>query len=249
MAITRAQYIAPVPSAPQLQAQPSGVLPSDDFTIGANGVANLTPTGVQAGTYLSANIQVASDGRILAAEDGSGGGGGGFPKGTIVLFGNANAPLGWQQLVTSSYDDVAIRITAGSGGGSGGVTPFSAAFTPYTPLGTCNASSLQVGQSVVTGSLSPTVVSTNQMATHRHTFGATKVRQYVPGGTAAAFNGFTAGFSLSSPTEATGNSQSHTHSFSGFANGGVISGTVLFNGTQTQQFRVRYTDMIAAVRS
>lgn len=248
MAITRAQYLGPVPSAPQLPAQPSGVRESEDISIDATGVANLKPTGVQPGTYFSANIQVDSQGRILAAQDGSGGGGGGFSRGTQVIFANPSAPLGWQQVVTANVDNVAIRLTSGSGGGSGGSIPFTTAFNTYTPTGTCNIASLQVTQSVVTGTISPSTVSVNQMALHRHVFGATKVFQYQPGGGAGALNGFSSGFSVADNTSSAGGGQAHTHSFSGFANGGDIQGAVIFTGAPTQQFRVRYADMIVAVR-
>lgn len=248
MAITRAQLIAPVPSAPGLTGQPTGVLSGPQITVGATGEATLTPTGVQAGTYLSANIQVDSYGRILVAQDGAGGGGGGFSRGTQVLFANATAPLGWAQVVTSNVDNVAVRLTVASGGSTGGITPFTSAFNSYTPSGTCNTSSLRVDQSVVTGTIGTTVISQNQMAAHQHEFGATKIFQYQPGTANGAFNGFTQGFSLTDNTNATGGGQGHTHSFSGFANGGIVRGSVVFSGVPTQQFNVRYYDMIVAVR-
>lgn len=248
MALTRAQLLSPTSSAPRLPNQPSGVKDGTQITVDGTGVATLNPTGVQPGTYFSANIQVDSYGRILAAQDGAGGGGGGFSRGTQVLFANASAPLGWAQVVTSNVDNVAIRLTVGTGGGTGGSVPFNVAFSGYTPTGNCNIASLQVKQSVVTGTISPTTISINQMAGHKHVFGATKVFQYQPGGGAGAFNGFSGGFTNSDDTLATGGGLSHTHTFSGFANGGDIEGSVIFTGTPTQQFAVRYYDMIVAVR-
>jgi hypothetical protein len=46
-----------------------------------------------------------------------------FPSGTAMLFYQASAPVGWTQITTQN--DKALRVVSGTGGGSGGATPFS----------------------------------------------------------------------------------------------------------------------------
>jgi hypothetical protein len=49
--------------------------------------------------------------------------GGGFAVGTVMLFYQASAPVGWTKLTT--HTDKALRVVSGAGGGSGGTNPFS----------------------------------------------------------------------------------------------------------------------------
>src|SRR5262249_16495732 len=51
------------------------------------------------------------------------------PSGTIMPFGNATAPTGWTK--STSFDDAALRIVAGTPG-SGGSNGFSSMFTNRT---------------------------------------------------------------------------------------------------------------------
>lgn len=67
-----------------------------------------------------------------------------FPVGTIMLFGNAAAPVGWTKLV--DLDNAAIRIVSGTGGGSGGTANFTAAFASRTPAGTVGNTTLTTAQ-------------------------------------------------------------------------------------------------------
>jgi hypothetical protein len=47
----------------------------------------------------------------------------GVPSGTIMLFWQASAPVGWT--IVTSQNDKAIRVVSGSGGVAGGTNPFS----------------------------------------------------------------------------------------------------------------------------
>lgn len=76
-------------------------------------------------------------------------GGKAFPTGTVLLFYQAAAPLGWTKLTTQN--DKAIRVVSGAGGVAGGTNAFSTV----------------MAQTVV-GSSS---LSTAQLANHSHTVG------------------------------------------------------------------------------
>jgi hypothetical protein len=46
-----------------------------------------------------------------------------IPSGTVMLFYQASAPVGWTQVTTQN--DKALRVVSGSGGVAGGTNPFS----------------------------------------------------------------------------------------------------------------------------
>lgn len=48
-------------------------------------------------------------------------------QGTVKLFFQASAPVGWYK--QTSFDDGAIRVVSGAGGGTGGSTAFSTGFS------------------------------------------------------------------------------------------------------------------------
>ncbi len=60
-----------------------------------------------------------------------------FPSGTTMLFFQASAPPGWTQVTT--YNDCALRIVSGTGGGS---YTAGQAFSPATAGGTVNGHSI-----------------------------------------------------------------------------------------------------------
>ncbi len=49
-----------------------------------------------------------------------------IPSGSVLLFFQASAPTGYTQVVTQN--DKALRIVSGSGGGTGGSSPFTTVF-------------------------------------------------------------------------------------------------------------------------
>jgi hypothetical protein len=73
-----------------------------------------------------------------------------FPAGTTMLFVQTSAPVGWTQ--QNAYNDYALRVVAGLGGGTGGTVPFSTAFSAAG----------------VTGTVGATVLNATQIPAHNH---------------------------------------------------------------------------------
>jgi microcystin-dependent protein len=150
-----------------------------------------------------------------------------IPSGSVTIFSQPAAPTGWTKLV--STDNAAIRVTSGSGGGTGGSNPFTSAFTGYTPVGTFSSANL-----VLNGSVGSSSVSTSQIASHSHNYESRECSptglQVLPGGNLAR---------CTQNSQNSGSNQGHTHSFSG-----QIQGTAGFIGTATAQFTVKYIDAI-----
>lgn len=117
-----------------------------------------------------------------------------IPSGTKTNFFQAAAPTGWTQCTT--YNDYAIRIVNGTGGGTGGSVNFSTAFASQA----------------VGGTVSCTTLSTSQIPSHTHTI------NFVTSSTGGA-NPVTDknGCTLLRTSNATGGGGSHNHSFSGTA--------------------------------
>jgi hypothetical protein len=72
---------------------------------------------------LAANPTVANGAATKGYVDSAASGAGGFPSGTVMLFYQAAAPVGWTQVTTQN--DKALRVVSGTGGVSGGTNPFS----------------------------------------------------------------------------------------------------------------------------
>jgi hypothetical protein len=71
-----------------------------------------------------------------------------FPAGTLMLFQQNNAPPYWTKQTT--HNDKALRVVSGTGGGSGGSTPFSSIFEAVSTV-------------------SNTTITQATMASHTHT--------------------------------------------------------------------------------
>jgi hypothetical protein len=67
-----------------------------------------------------------------------------------MLFVQTSAPVGWTQ--QNAYNDYALRVVAGLGGGTGGTVPFSTAFSTAG----------------VTGTVGATVLNATQIPAHNH---------------------------------------------------------------------------------
>lgn len=115
-----------------------------------------------------------------------------FPVGTVIPFAQAAAPTGWTQV--TSYNNYALRIVSGTGGGTGGSVGFTTAFA---------------SQAVI-ASIGSTTLSTSQIPSHTHSipFGGT-------GGTLVPAGGDNGIYTHNTGT--TGGGGSHTHSFTGTA--------------------------------
>lgn len=64
-----------------------------------------------------------------------------FAAGTRLVFAQAAAPFGWTQVTT--FNDYALRLVSGAGGGSGGSLAFTTAFSN---TGNTNATTLNISQ-------------------------------------------------------------------------------------------------------
>lgn len=67
-----------------------------------------------------------------------------FPTGTVMLFNQTAAPVGWTKN-TSSGNDTAIRLTTGTVG-TGGTVAFETAFASKTPTGTIGGTAITQAQ-------------------------------------------------------------------------------------------------------
>ena len=82
-----------------------------------------------------------------------------MPAGTTAVFYQASAPTGWTQVTTQN--DAALRVVSGVGGGSGGTTNFSSAFTSIAVTGS-------VSIATATGTVGDTAITLDQMPSHGH---------------------------------------------------------------------------------
>lgn len=116
-----------------------------------------------------------------------------FPVGTVIPFAQAAAPTGWTQVTT--YNNYALRIVSGTGGGTGGSVAFTTAFASQA----------------VSATIGSYTLATADIPSHTHTlpYGSTG------GGSGIAATG--GGVTYSGATGSTGGGGSHTHSFTGTA--------------------------------
>jgi len=144
-----------------------------------------------------------------------------IPQNTYSIFFQASAPTGWTK--STSYDDYALRVVSGTGGGSGGSTAFSGIFpTEYRPVS-------QPGVPM-SGSVGNHTLTTSELATHSHDTTAVTLT-YTPG---LGDVGYASGWTRSSvATSGTGGGGSHNHPW---------SGTCDFSGSF--DMRIKYMNVI-----
>lgn len=116
-----------------------------------------------------------------------------IPSGTVAVFNQTNAPVGWTKL--TDVDNAALRVVSGTAG-SGGTQDFTAAFTSHT----------------VTGTVGNTTLTINQIPSHRHSLNYYYNVFLTAGGPyeIAARDSGTGAY-----TTWVGGGQPHTHSFTG----------------------------------
>jgi len=89
--------------------------------------------------------------------------------GAVMVFQQTAAPTGWTKITTD--DDAILTATTGSLT-TGGISGFSSAFTNVSLSGTASGASV---------SLSPTTLTTEQLAPHRHDYVPASIQNPRPG--------------------------------------------------------------------
>jgi len=185
------------------------------------------------------------------AGDPIGGDYGGIPAGTVMLFAQTTAPVGWTKQTT--HNDKALRVVSGTAG-SGGSTAFTTAFGTPAVTGTVGITGEpSLGNLAVSISgnvaVSNTTLSINQIPSHSHT---------IRGGNDSNPNGGVHGADQeTSRVGNTGNAggggaHNHgaNHNISGALNGtagtGNLAGTI---STASADINVQYVDVILAVKN
>lgn len=160
-----------------------------------------------------------------------------YPSGTVKVFYQAAAPVGWAQ--TTTHNDKALRVVSGNGGGSGGTTVLSSAFTNFSVSGPWSCTT-GTGNGVNPGGGSMTAA---ELPAHAHASGGEIGLAINPinpdgaytGGTVRAAGGWTrnspATGNVNNPVAVTG---LHAHPYSS-------SGTT---PAQPVNLAVNYVDMI-----
>ena len=161
-----------------------------------------------------------------------------YPAGTRKLFWEASAPTGWTQLVDAAYNNKALRVVTGTGGGSGGVFDFT------TVLSTVRDINITVNNTepILPPSGIPKVVGDHTLSiaelpehSHEHLLGPTGGANATPFSNAGAriVDGST---NTGGVLEGAGGGP-HDHPF---------SGSVQIQGTYTAQVNlaVQYVDVI-----
>ena len=167
-----------------------------------------------------------------------------FPTGTLMLFQQTAAPTGWTKQTT--HDDKALRVVSGTAS-SGGSTAMSTALGTPSVTGTVGLTGAPaVGNLAVSvsGNISNTTLSTNQIPSHSHSYtrpntnlGATGDQNIQPTGTGSANTGNTGG----------SGSHNHGHNLSGTVNGAPTIGNLAGSlSSATAAINVQYVDLIIA---
>jgi len=149
----------------------------------------------------------------------------GFAGGTLMLFQQSTAPVGWTKQTT--HNDKALRVVSGTAS-SGGSNTFSS---------TLGASSITSGSTTVLGSTDATTISTSTMPSHNHALnsgGGIVTFDFSGGGTAQSPGGINW---LEGSLTFTGSGGSHTHGLSGTAH------------THTVAINVAFVDLIIAKKN
>ena len=198
---------------------------------GGTGAATHTANAVLIGEGTGAitSVSPGTTGNVLTSNgtDWTSAASAGFDSGTRMIFAQNAAPTGWTK-DTTNYNQHAMRIVTGTGGGAAGSVDFTSAFTSQSVAGS-------VAVTGISGSTGATTLSTAQIPSHTHTYSFRNTNTSAAGkGSVTAVNNSTG------TTNATGGGGSHDHSFS------FSSGTATFSGTAID-LAVKYLDVITAV--
>ena len=195
---------------------------------GGTGAATHTANAVLIGEGTGAitSVSPGTTGNVLTSNgtDWTSAASAGFDSGTRMIFAQNAAPTGWTK-DTVNYNQHAMRIVTGTGGGAAGTVDFTSAFTSQAVAGS-------VAITGISGSTGATTLSTAQIPSHTHTYNSSSGGSSGKSGSAQLSN-------VGATTGATGGGGSHDHSFS------FSSGTATFTGTAID-LAVKYLDVITA---
>ena len=206
-------------------------------------MANLTATTITGNLDVTGGGVISGDGSGLSGVDP-------FASGTKMVFYQASAPTGWTQDTASALSQTVMAITTSTGGGTGGSTAYFSSF-----LATTNKSgtdSAPVSGSV-TGTVSPSTLSTPQLASHSHIrrFAANDPEQPNAGVPATTATQIIAqpmttgrqGITATVPTDNTGGNGAHGHGFSGSLSSATADVSVTVPAAN-----VKYANVIIAAK-
>ena len=289
MSRTRSQYVSPIGILTANGMSITGVSTVGNVSIGAGnttlivqgdvritgiltvGTASITFDGNNNRINVGSGITFNGSTGIISATEFRGNGANltgvqPFPSGTLMLFQQTTAPVGWAKSTT--HNNKALRVVSGSAS-SGGSSSFTSVFASRTPTGSVSVSGSNSGGSVTGsvsgsnsgGSVNSTTLSTSEIPSHNHSLKViTSAPQgSLPGGAPdyPLSYGDNGSFSstLSHPIQNTGGGGSHGHGFnnpswSGSWSQGTFtnpswSGSGSFSGT-AMDFAVQYVDLIIA---
>jgi len=171
-----------------------------------------------------------------------------FPTGTLMLFQQTAAPTGWTKQTT--HNDKALRVVSGTAS-SGGTTAFSTAMGTPSVTGTVGISGAPSTGNLavsVSGSISGTTLSINQIPSHSHNLGFGGPNE--GSGPYRLEDRRSPANNIANTT--TGNaggsgSHNHGHNLSGTLNGSPAIGNLAGSLTSaTAAINVQYIDLIIA---
>lgn len=149
-------------------------------------------------------------------------------SGTVMFFGQTNAPTGWTKDTVNNNDSTLRCVTATAS--TGGSVNFTTAFVSQTPTGSVSVT----GMSATIGS---TTLTTPQIPSHNHPQGADVPRTDFSNGP-----GIPASPRGAIASGATGGGGSHDHPFSFTSGSGTFSGTAI-------NLAVKYVDFIRCTKN
>ena len=180
-----------------------------------------------------------------------------FPSGTLMLFQQTAAPTGWTKQTT--HNDKALRVVSGTAS-SGGSSAFTTAFGTPSVTGTVGISGdPAVGNLAVSvsGNISSTTLSANQIPAHSHTVRVRTGNRNFPAGSshwsanAESYengnNVIADNNTLITSGSAGSGSHNHGHNLSGNLNGAPSAGNLAGSlSSATAAINVQYVDLIIA---
>jgi microcystin-dependent protein len=169
----------------------------------------------------------------------------GVPSGTSQLFVQTSAPTGWTKDTTNNNDS-ALRIVTGSAS-TGGSAAFSSAFGTPAVSGTIGGDPAVGNLAVsVSGSISSTTLSINQIPSHSHTLNNVRINDVIPSPYQYASTEQRGQASVTAAAGG-GGSHNHGHNLSGNLTGTPGVGNLSLDSS-TASINVKYVDVIVATK-